>query len=319
MLGVELLILGCPHAVSSGIAPAVEKIAPLAGVAARAGGRLSNGRAMVDDPDFRKLVNADENLVKRRNVFNRVEVGPVRSARRIARVVEIDPLRMVGDYPVIRLRVVVVLDQVIPDPPFPDDRIGSRVHLDDLVRPELPVAQKARVTPGRDGLGFRFHLPGDHEDIAVGQVLDIMVETGGGIRKGVGPGDGRIRIEHLHDPAGPTGRKGRIPRVSGSEQTSVFQQIGTQPRTVGAVPGVSDGAVQIDQVGCLGLHRRKERITGIGARLVDKEPGGLAGRRVGPRSGRRPVGDNRCRPVVRRGKTGHVAEIDGHAPGRDPR
>ena len=85
---------------------------------------------------------------------------------------------MGGDIAVIRLSLVEVLDQVVPDLPLPDDlsavRIG-RFHLGDRIRIEDSVAEHLCWKPGGEAfrLGFVFHH--QHEDVAIGQGRDVMV------------------------------------------------------------------------------------------------------------------------------------------------
>src|SRR5436305_3403946 len=78
VLKEEALIGLCTVAIGSRVAPAIENVAPLAVAAARVTlGFLRRG-AMVDNPDFREVGTAQDNLVKIGVVIHRVGVHPIR-------------------------------------------------------------------------------------------------------------------------------------------------------------------------------------------------------------------------------------------------
>ena len=74
---------------------------------------------------------------------------------------------------------VELLDQMIPRVPFPDDgpvtESRPRLDLGNLDRLELTLADVSGVSSGCDGVRLRYHLIDDHEHIAVGEHLDVMV------------------------------------------------------------------------------------------------------------------------------------------------
>ena len=158
--------------VGLGVAPPVDEVAAPAVLAAGVPGRLRLGRAVVDDPDLAELVDADEDLVEVGVVGDGVEVRPVGAdpagvalvvllggrgrAADVAEIaellqvvlvgdhrgqhpgaeVDVDQLGLGGDAAVVRLRLVVILDEVVPGVPLPDDlagRLAGRLHLDDRV------------------------------------------------------------------------------------------------------------------------------------------------------------------------------------------
>jgi len=79
---------------------------------------------------------------------------------------------------VVVFRWIIVLNQVVPDVPFPDDGArcrSCRFDFDNAVGPELIIVKQARVAARGDALGVTFHLPGDHQDITGGEHLYIMM------------------------------------------------------------------------------------------------------------------------------------------------
>ena len=103
-----------------GITPTIEQVAAFSvGSAAMAGG-LGGGGAVINDPDFVVAPATDQDLVKLRVVINSVEMIPellVLSGGWIG----IDQSNIIADDTVIVLGRIVILDQVIPCVPFPDD------------------------------------------------------------------------------------------------------------------------------------------------------------------------------------------------------
>src|SRR5262249_41481866 len=155
-----------PVTMGPGVAPAIEESAPLAPATAGVPPGLFRGRAVVDDPDLAEMRAAHDDLVELGVVGHRVDVHPVRflpratllvplrrvlglatrGGRRRRRwrrilvlalhVVDVDPLRVLGDLAVIGLRPVAVLDEMVPAPPFPDDlsgRLARGLDLDEAI------------------------------------------------------------------------------------------------------------------------------------------------------------------------------------------
>src|SRR5262249_10234222 len=77
VLREELLILLCAGAIGAGIAPAIEQIAAFAAAAANVAGGLRRGRAVIDDPEFAKFMDAHGNLIEIGIVRDRVEVRDI--------------------------------------------------------------------------------------------------------------------------------------------------------------------------------------------------------------------------------------------------
>ncbi len=179
VLGEELLIGDRPRPVDAGIAPAVEQVAAFAALAAGVTGRLGRRGAVVEDPDLAEIVNAHQNLVKLGVIGHGVEVVPVRvdplgPARRrtdvpdrlqlieavflghdgghgILDVVDVNELGVGGHIAEIGLRRIMVLDQVVPEVPFPDDVAGGfsgRLDLDERVGQQIVADQIFLATRG---------------------------------------------------------------------------------------------------------------------------------------------------------------------------
>ena len=123
--------------------------------------RLCGRRAVVDDPDLAEVTHADHDLIELLVVVDGVGVVNVGTA---ATEVDIDQFGMIGDYAVVRLGGIVVLDKMIPQAPFPDDIPAARSDWLDFyhdVGPEFALAEPRRISSGQDGFGCRLKLPGD--------------------------------------------------------------------------------------------------------------------------------------------------------------
>src|ERR1700694_3209731 len=80
---------------------------------------------------------------------------------------------------IVGLAVVKVLNQVVPDMPFPNDIAAGwsgRVHFDKGVGPQLAGGQKSGVASRGNRLGRCLGLPRDHQDVAIGQFLDVVMD-----------------------------------------------------------------------------------------------------------------------------------------------
>ena len=156
--------------VLDGITPTIEQVAAFSvGSAAMAGG-LGGGGAVINDPDFVVAPATDQDLVKLRVVINSVEMIPellVLSGGWIG----IDQSNIIADDTVIVLGRIVILDQVIPCVPFPDNLasvgpggldfgnvVGEHVSAGGGDRGHAQVG----IESGGDDIGKRFHFADDH-------------------------------------------------------------------------------------------------------------------------------------------------------------
>ena len=95
----------------------------------------------------------------------------------------------------VRLRPVVVLDQMVPEVPFPDDLAGGlagRLHLHEVIGMQARIAYQISPAAGGDGLLGCLFFPHDHEHVAVGKPGYVVVRQAFLARKRVVPD------EHLH-------------------------------------------------------------------------------------------------------------------------
>lgn len=93
-------------------------------------------------------------------------------------IIDVQAVRPRGDvFDVVVLVRVVRLAEVVPLAPAPDlDGLRAPgLDLDDQIVPDLAVGDQLRVPPRRDGLLLRLPLPDEHEDVAVGQRLEVVV------------------------------------------------------------------------------------------------------------------------------------------------
>ena len=152
MLEVEFFIAGVSSIVGLGVAPAVQEIAAIAVDAALVACRFLSGCAVVDDPNLVEVMGAYENLVELGVVVHGVDIGPARAPVLVE--VDVGEFRMLADITVVIFTDVKILDEVVPDMPFPDNVTAgwSRlVDLDEHIRVEL-AADGIRVTSSLDGL-----------------------------------------------------------------------------------------------------------------------------------------------------------------------
>ncbi|MFM1942463.1 MAG: hypothetical protein RI897_1445 [Verrucomicrobiota bacterium] len=93
-------------------------------------------------------------------------------------VIDVDEFGVGGDVVVVGFGWVEVLDEVIPDAPFPDDSgvvcaVGLEFH--DFLGPEGVIGEHCGVATGGDGFLGGFKFPDYGEDIAIGEGADFVV------------------------------------------------------------------------------------------------------------------------------------------------
>jgi hypothetical protein len=84
---------------------------------------------------------------------------------------------MGGHVAVVRFRRIVILDQVIPHAPRPDNLVGSRVVLDHGVGPHLAVGEELRVAARRQGVRAGLALSRQEQDVPIRQGLGSVFCT----------------------------------------------------------------------------------------------------------------------------------------------
>ena len=84
--------------------------------------------------------------------------------------VDVHELRVRRDLAEVVLLLVMVLDEVVPEVPLPDDLglgLPLWLHLDDRVRPDALLSKGRGVAPRLNSLLIGLVLPRDHEHVAV--------------------------------------------------------------------------------------------------------------------------------------------------------
>ena len=97
---------------------------------------------MVNHPQLAVVSHADDDLVELLVVVDCVGVGPVGSLPSQPDVVNVDQLRMVCNDAEVARGEVAVLNQMVPDVPFPDNVSSYRsgwLNLDDVQWRELAI------------------------------------------------------------------------------------------------------------------------------------------------------------------------------------
>ena len=125
-------------------------------------------------------------MVKHAVVINSIAVHPISAACLIScasNIVDVDEFWMFGHNTIVVFGLVVILNQVVPCMPFPDDFsiIGTdRLDLDDVVRPNVvlssgSITRNGRISSGLEGFFFGSVLPSDHQQVSIGHWLDVVV------------------------------------------------------------------------------------------------------------------------------------------------
>ena len=135
MLEVEFFIASISSIICLGITPAVKEITTVTILSTLVTCCLLRGGAMVDDPDLVEVMGADEDLVELGVVVHGVDIGPARAPVLVE--VDVGKFRMLADNAVVVFTGVEILDEMVPDMPFPDDCSAGwtgRLNFNDMVR-----------------------------------------------------------------------------------------------------------------------------------------------------------------------------------------
>ena len=138
----ELLVAHRAATVGGGIAPAINEVAAFALLAAGVTGGFFRRGAVINDPNFVAATGAEHDLVERGIVVERVHVVPKRG-RGAAVAGDIHQFGMRGGIAVVGFGLVGVLDEMIPDVPFPDNLAAVRIdrlNFDDSIGHEKFIA-----------------------------------------------------------------------------------------------------------------------------------------------------------------------------------
>ena len=203
-------------------------------------------------------MDGDHDLVEFSIVMNRIRMQPVAHFARV--VVHINAAREIRRVAVIGQRGVVILDQVIPHMPFPDNVTGVRArwfHLDDMLGPELAFLDRGWITTCGNALGLSLHLPCEDENVPVGERLDVMV----GLvlpRLGVAerPFQCPVPMKSLDLPTLATRNEVRVAlRLAGTQERPIFQDVDSVPGWNRRFPFVNQPAIHVDEINGVIIER----------------------------------------------------------------
>ena len=127
----------------------------------------------------------------------------------------------------VRLGLVKVLNQVIPDMPFPDNFsrcLSGRFDFQNAFRQQLAF-YSAGVSPGSNRLFVRFGVRGDHKNIPIRKPTDIMMRTLLAVLKRKIPNEFSVPIEFLNSAARSGAPIAEACLRSRPQQVTIFEQI----------------------------------------------------------------------------------------------
>ena len=168
-------------------------------------------------------------------------------------IVDVDQLRMLGDVAEVRLALVEVLDQVVPEVPFPHDfagRLAGRLDLHERVRQQVTVAGHFRPATGGNRLLGGLAVPHDQQHVAIGQPRHVVVRKLLRVVKLEVPDQLSVPGELLNPPA--DSRSGsKDARVSadraGTHQVAVIEEERGECRSTARLPRTHDSALHVEK------------------------------------------------------------------------
>jgi len=101
---------------------------------------------------------------------------PVGSRPRIE--VDVQPFWMGGYIAVVGFAGVVILNQVIPSAPSPNNIAGGwprPLYLDHSIGKHSSIGYRVRISAGSDGFLFGFSFLSKYEHVSIGQRLDVVM------------------------------------------------------------------------------------------------------------------------------------------------
>ena len=180
-------------------------------------------------------------------------LGGDRGGKLVFPIVDVDQLRMFGDVAEVRLALVEVLDQVVPEVPFPDDfagRLAGRLDLHERVHQQVTVAGHFRPATGGDCLLGGLAVPHDQQHVAIGQPRHVVMRKLLRVVELEVPDELSIPGELLNPPA--DARSGsEDTRVSadraGTHQVAVIEEESGQCRSTARLPRTHDPALHVEE------------------------------------------------------------------------
>ena len=195
--------------------------------------------------------------------------------RRVAVIgVDVDALRTHGHVTEVCPGRIEILHEVVLGVPLPHDRAAARACRTDL---EDPAGPESRLGVGRIAAkGRRFlareRFPGERQDVAVGQRLDVVVQRVLLVREHELPAQRAVGRELLDSSAESAAEEGRVVLDAlATQQRAIRLQVDAE-RRVRVLPRVHDLALHVDQVRRLRAQRREQGVALERLRLVPHEP-----------------------------------------------
>src|SRR5262249_15851327 len=156
-------------------------------------------------------------------------------------------------------RLVVILNQVIPEVPLPYHLASCRARpldFDQAVDQKMRVPAQLLPPPGGEEFIAALLVPHEHKQVAVRQARDIMVRKLMFAAEGEIPAEFVFPAKLLNAPARPgSGRPGHSGYPGRAQEMTVLEQTSSHGRKAFAVPRSRDASLPIDQIGLPRLHR----------------------------------------------------------------
>lgn len=183
-------------------------------------------------------------------------------------VIDVDEFGVTGDVVVVGFSWIEVLDEVIPDAPFPDDCgviCAAGLEFHDFLGPESVIGEHCGVATGGDGFFGGFEFPDYGEDIAIGEGADFVVGALVIIPDAVFPEEVALPIEFL-DEAGSAGDEESVAviGIGGTHEVAIIAEVGGAAGGVGGAPAVDEYSCIVQEERIRGGHGGEERVAGGG-------------------------------------------------------
>src|SRR4051812_27110162 len=174
VLAVQPLIVCCSRTINPRISPSIQQVSAFAALAPCVSGSFTRGSSMVKNPDLAEVAKTHEYLIEIGVIRNRIEMRPVRIGTLPCNhvVIDVDSLRMRPNLAKVVLVFVDILDEVIPEMPFPDNfsaGLPHRLDFNEAIGLHLRALGTGRNAASRNGFGSSFLFFHDHENVSVGQ------------------------------------------------------------------------------------------------------------------------------------------------------
>ena len=251
-----------PLTITRRIAEPIEEVSSGARRERNAGRRtaIAERVSVIDDVKF-ATDRVDDNLVEGLVVINRVAMQPI-ALNRAARKVAIEPAGIIRDIGnVVGFAWIEILNQMIVEPPFPDN-VAGHVHLDDGVHLGVGVeARRSRVASGGDALVRCNGFVGDIErgvgsELRIEDTDEIVVRDIIGTRLGIRPDVRSVPVDFCESAESARIILRSVEHIAGVEQMRI------RPDR----PGVDNTSFHVDEV--RGAAHAEKSVTVSGLCLI---------------------------------------------------